>query len=479
MDSKRVLNNSIALLIMDLSSKVVPLVTFPWILRALGPESYGKVGFATAVTGFFGLLASPGFRAFGIRETARAAEPPRTLVQKLMSARILLATVSFVLLVAFTFTLAPQDWMTRLLLLITGTSFLIAAVDVQWLYIGHSSMWRVSSVTVLGQLVYMALILSLVHRATDAWIVPFATSVSAVVSVAILLRRARRDFDIGMPKYVPEEWAKILPICATLGIASMMSLIYDQIDTVMLRYLRTEAEVGLYVASYRLMGISMSFLSVLGLVFFPLFSGTANKDARKDRRYTQWMANSSIALALPIAAGGFLLAEPICRLVMGSRYSGAEHLLRWLMLNLLTASAAVLFGARLVPNNRERKYLASVAAGAVANIGLNLIFIPRYGAIAAVFTTIAAQGIVAAMEYYFTRDLEQANFTRPLTISFIATAVMIGAILLTQHVAQWNVVILIGGGAIVYGLSTLALQALWKQFARPREAVAAAHGGAE
>ena len=164
---------------------------------------------------------------------------------------------------------------------------------------------------------------------------------------------------------------------------------------------------------------------------------------------------------------------------MGSRYSGAEHLLRWLMLNLLTASAAVLFGARLVPNNRERKYLASVAAGAVANIGLNLVFIPRYGAIAAVFTTIAAQGVVAAMEYYFTRDLEQANFTRPLTISFIATAVMIGAILLTQHVAQWNVVILIGGGAIVYGLSTLALQALWKQFARPREAVAAAHGGAE
>jgi O-antigen/teichoic acid export membrane protein len=41
MDSKRVINNSIALLVMDLSGKVVPLVTFPWIVRALGPESYG------------------------------------------------------------------------------------------------------------------------------------------------------------------------------------------------------------------------------------------------------------------------------------------------------------------------------------------------------------------------------------------------------------------------------------------------------
>jgi len=62
MDSKRVINNSIALLVMDLSSKIFPLVTFPWIVRALGPESYGKVGFAAAVAGFFGLLASPGLQ---------------------------------------------------------------------------------------------------------------------------------------------------------------------------------------------------------------------------------------------------------------------------------------------------------------------------------------------------------------------------------------------------------------------------------
>ncbi|HEX6881555.1 MAG TPA: oligosaccharide flippase family protein, partial [Terriglobales bacterium] len=104
MDSKRVINNSIALLAMDLSSKIVPLVTFPWIVRALGPESYGKVGFAAAVTGFFGLLASPGFTAFGVREAARGDEPPRNLVQKLMSARIMLALTSYLLLLIFTFT---------------------------------------------------------------------------------------------------------------------------------------------------------------------------------------------------------------------------------------------------------------------------------------------------------------------------------------------------------------------------------------
>lgn len=476
MNPKRVINNSIALLVMDLSSKVVPLVTFPWIVRTLGPESYGKVGFAAAVCGFFGLLASPGFTAYGVRETARAEEEPRKLVQKLMSARIMLALVSFALLIVFTFTFAPRDWMTRVLLLITGTGFLVTSVDVQWLYIGHSKMWRVSTATILAQFVYMAIILACVRRPRDAWIVPLAVSTSAIFTAFILLNRARADFNIGMPQYMPEEWRKFLPICVTLGIASMMSMIYDQIDTVMLRYLKTEAEVGIYVASYRLMAISMSFLSVLAQVFFPLFSGAARGDARKNQQYVQWMADNTIALALPIAAGGFLLAKPICALVLGSRYAGADHLLRWLMLNLLSASAAVLFSSRLVPNNRERQYLWSVAAGALANIVLNFIFIPRFGAIAAVFTTILAQTTVAVSAFYFTRDLNRASFVRPIAISFVASGVMAGAIIAVGRIASLNVMILIAGGAAIYGLTMLAAQQAWKQFVDSTPAVAGPGG---
>jgi O-antigen/teichoic acid export membrane protein len=476
MDSKRVINNSIALLVMDLSGKVVPLVTFPWIVRALGPESYGKVGFATAVCGFFGLLASPGFTAYGVREAARAEEPPRKLVQKLMSARIMLAATSFALLVVFTFTLAPRDWMTRLLLLITGTSFLVTSVDVQWLYLGHSKMWRVSSATILAQFVYMAIILATVRRPADAWIVPLAVTVSAIFTAFLLLNRARADFNIGLPRYMPEEWGTFLPICVTLGVASMMSMIYDQIDTVMLRYLRSEAEVGLYVASYRLMAISMSFLSVLVQVFYPLFSGSARGDAQKNRQYVQWMANNTIALALPIAIGGFLLAKPICALVMGARYAGAEHLMRWLMLNLLSASAAVLFSSRLVPSNRERQYLWCVAAGALANIVLNFIFIPKYGAIAAVFTTIAAQTTVAAIAYYFTRDLHRAKFVRPIAISLLASVVMAGAIIAVERVANLHVVILVVGGAAIYGTTMFIAQRAWKP---PVDVVTAGSGGQE
>lgn len=478
MDSKRVIHNSIALFAVDIGNKLLPLVTFPWIVRALGPESYGKLGFAVAVTGFFGLLAAPGFVAFGIREAARALEPPRTLAQKLMSARMMLAACSYTLLVVFTFTLAPRDAMVRALLLISGVNFVISAFDVQWLFMGHSKMWRVSYASIVGQVCYAAVILSLVRKPSDTWIVPVATGCSLLVNAAILIYTARQDFNIGLPKFLPNEWARFLPVCAMLGIASMMSMIYDQIDTVMLRYLRSEAEVGVYAASYRLMNISISFLPVLAQVFYPLFSGEAVKNAGNDRRLAQWMADASISLAVPIATGGFLLAGPLSQLALGSRYIGAEALFRWLTLNVISVSLAVLYGSRLVPQGRERQYLLSVATGAAVNIGLNFLYIPKFGAIAAVFTTIAAQCAVALMAYYFGRDLDHADLRRPLAVSVPASAVMAAFILAAQRIGHWNVILLVGLGALIYGLCFLGGQALRRRFftSAPSQAVAAGSG---
>ncbi len=474
MDSKRVINNSIALVAMDLFSKLVPLVTFPYIARTLGPTMYGQVGFAMAVTGFFGLLAAPGFTAFGIRESARGLESPRETASKLMSARIALALFSYALLTLFTFTLAPRDGMQRALILLQGASFLVSTIDLGWLFMGQSRMWRVSLAGMLGQLTYAAVILTMVHSPRDAWFLPVGTCISLLTSASVLLYSARQQFGIGLPHFVPEQWAKFLPVCFILGVASMMSMIYDQLDTVMLRYMRSEAEVGMYTASYRLMSVSLSFMPVIAQVFYPLLSAASVRGSSGERRYMQWMTDASLAFAIPIAAGGFLLAKPIAALVLGAKFAGSDLLLRWLMLNLVSASFAVLGCSGLIPFGRERKYVVAVAAGAATNFILNLIFMPKYGALAAVFTTIAAQTMVACMGFYYTRDLQKPSLKRPLVIVGGAAIAMIATLMLVQRTVQLNVIVQVAIGALVYGGGYLLMQAGWKKFAPPGHTVAAA-----
>ena len=446
----RVINNSAALLALDILSKAMPLVVFPVMVRALGPTAYGKVGFATAVAGFFGLLASPGFTTYAAREAAKDESRVSFLVQHVLGARIAFGVFSYALLVAFALIFAPRDFMTRLLIVLSGLVFLVSSVDVQWVFTARSRMWMVALRGTLGQLIYGGLILLFIRRPSDAWVVPVAGVLSLLAGTLLIWLPARREYHIPWPVISPAVWRSFLPICLIMGFASMMSMIYDQIDTVMLRYMRSENELGLYVASYSMMTISMSFVVILGQVFFPLLSQTTGRDHENEQRYLGWLGQASVGLALPIATGGFILAEPLTRFVLGAQYAGTATLFRWLTLTIIAGSLASYFGSQLIPIARERKYLAAVVAGAVVNVVLNLFLIPRYGALAAAFTTVISQAVVASMNYYFVRDLPRPSLRGALGLSVIASSIMAAALLAAGSVFPLHVVVQVALGAVVY-----------------------------
>jgi O-antigen/teichoic acid export membrane protein len=446
----RIVNNSIALVLLDLLNKAIPLVVFPRVVRALGPAAYGRLGFAGAVAGFFGLLASPGFSTYALREAAKNSARVSFLVKHVLGARIVFASASYTLLAIFTFLFAPRDGQTRLLIMLSGLGFVASSLDMQWIFSARSRMSIIAARSALAQLAYAGLILTLVRGSMDAWIIPLATLLSLGLSTLLIWMPARRQYHIPLPEISPQAWATFLPICLVMGFSSLMSMIYDQIDVVMLKYFRADAELGTYVASYALMTMALSFVPILGQVFIPLLSETAGKGNDAGAKYLRWFGNATIGLALPIAVGGFILAVPLTQFVFGSQYSGSGILFRWLTLTLITGPAASYFGAQLIPNGREKQYFVSVLAGALTNIVLNLFLIPRYGAIAAAFTTALSQGVVALMSYYFAKDLTKPPLLAALAISTPPTCLMAACLVTMRIVFPVHVLALVALGALAY-----------------------------
>jgi len=445
----RIVSNSFALVLLDVLNKAMPLIVFPVVVRVLGPAVYGKLGFAGAVAGFFALLASPGFTTYAVREAARDHAKLPFLVQNVVGARLCFALGSFLLLAVYTLYLAPRDGTTRLLIVLSGLAFGAGSLDIQWIFEARSRMWTIAARGVLSQLFYAGIILAFVRRAGEVWIIPLAAALSMALTTALLWVTARREYGVQAPKISVRTWPLFLPVCMVMGFASLMSMIYDQIDTVMLKYFRSDAEVGLYVASYGLMSAAVSFLPVLGQLFMPLFSETAGKGVEEEKKYLGWALYATVGLAVPIAAGGCILAMPLTQLVLGNQYAGSGLLFRWLMLNILTSPLASYYGARLITHGRERRYLMSVMAGAAINVVLNLVLIPRYGAVAAAITTAVSQVVVAMMNYYFSRDLWKPRLQGPLALSVCATCLMMAGLMIVR--GDLPVVIAVLFGALLYG----------------------------
>jgi O-antigen/teichoic acid export membrane protein len=269
MSPRKIFSNSAALLCLEVVNKAMPLITFPQIARALGPTNFGKIGFVTSLVGFFSLLSSSGFTTYGTREIAQDPDRAGALMARIVGARLTFAGIGYTLLVAFTFTLAPGDHVVRSLILMAGLGLLVSSLDLQWLFAGQSRMWMVAITGIVAQVTAAALTLILIDEPGDAGILALVTALSPSVAVISRLIFARRKISLSVSELLPSAWRDILPVCFTLGLAGLMSLIYSQIDLVLLRYFRSDAEVGLYAASTRIIGLSMSFIFIVGQVFFP------------------------------------------------------------------------------------------------------------------------------------------------------------------------------------------------------------------
>jgi O-antigen/teichoic acid export membrane protein len=463
MSLRKIFSNSAALLCFEIVSKALPLITFPQIARALGPTNYGKIGFVTSLVGFFSLLSSPGFSTYGTREVAQDPGRARALMARIMGARLTFACISYLLLAAFTFTLAPPDPVVRSLILLTGLGLLVSSLDLQWLFAGQSRMWMIAITGIVAQVTAAALILILINEPGDAGILALVTALSPSVAVISRLIFARRNISLSFSELLPSAWRDILPVCFTLGLAGLMSLIYGQIDLVLLRYFRSDTEVGLYAASTRILGLSMSVIFIVGQVFFPLVYKAAKEGAAPEQKFLQWMWDALLAVAVPVSVGGMLLARPLTAFFLGPEYAEAEPLVRWLMPNVLATALAIYFGGRLVPHHRERRYLYCVIAGAGTNVVVNLMLMPRYGAMAAALATILSQIAVAFLASRYTRDLPAPRMVKSAILTLAASVVMVISLIYLQQIRSMHLNYLLVYGALIYGAAYWLISRLWRR----------------
>ncbi len=453
---KEIKKNISILAVGNVVATALPLLTFPIITRVLGPELYGKYGFAMSVAGFVMLLASPGFHVYGVRAVAQGFKDVKLLMARIAGIRILFCCAAIVVLGIYTLAWAPPDPLVRTLILLAALPLITTNIfSLDWLLIGIGQVTIVAASSIACQIVYTALVFSLLSSPEMVWIVPAAAFVSGCLGLLISYYYVWRRFGIAWPSFSLRDFREIVPPCLLVGLASLMLLICDKVDTIMLGYFRPMTEVGLYTATYRLMSMVMSFLPILSTVFFPLIAKqTRSHDSADSKLYLQFL----FLAALPLIAGGMLLAEPLTAFIIGAEYIGAGTVFSFLLPNVLFAGLAGYYsGMRLLALNRNREYLIAVATGALLNVGLNLIAIPLWGGVGAAITTCLSQAAVASVGAWYGRDHRNPRLAGVAMVPFFASGCMIVVLVAVMSlVPDLHVLVLVGLGAIAYaGISML------------------------
>ncbi|MFN8574373.1 MAG: oligosaccharide flippase family protein [Gemmatimonadaceae bacterium] len=424
------------------------------IARRLGPDAFGVIGVASGLLLYLTQVADQGIELVGVPLVARDELRARPVVSATLAYRMLaaLGLAAIVGLIARVVLPAPDG---RVLALYAPT-LVLAAASTRWVLLGLRHPGVVAVARVAGELVALAMVAMLVQLPADLPWVPLAAIAGGLLTAMVMLVGTWRA---GMPVSVSFRWAD----CRELFVRgrpivafTLLGLILFNFDLIFLRFVKGEAAAGEYAAAYTFIAFASNLIVAFAHSVMPSLARSRDAEAGGDGdRLYGGAVTQVVALTLPAAIGGAVVASSLVTLVFGDAFLPGAVALRWLVLSLPFAAIREIAVVAVIASGGERSLVRVNLVTVVCNVALNLILVPTYGLAGAAAATLTTEVIRLALAYR-AAALVGFHFSslRRLVKPIVATIVMGVALYLTGGDSLWRAVL---AGAAAYGVALVAL----------------------
>ena len=370
---------------------VVAFLITTWIVRYLGPIEFGVLAYGLSLILIIDSVATLGLRSIIVRDLVEQPEREPEIIGTAIGLRLLGSVVAGGLVLLF----VAQTEATAKPVAVVGILALglplnaLAAMDLSFQATMRSRLAVLARITALGVASLFRLVMLLMGAPLLAFAAASALELALVGVAFAMVYRAW----VGPLLRLRMRWStarQLLAVSWPLFISAVAATVYFKIDQVMLQHLGEPGDVGIYAAAARLSEIWYFVPFALASSLMPVLVSRRTQDAAAYRRMLRWVFNIVAWFAIALAAGTFLIATPLIGLLYGEPYAESAGILRIHMWAGPFIFMGTVLGRVLVVEDNRFFEVSRHLAGAVLNVGLNLVLIPRLGGTGAALTTVIA-----------------------------------------------------------------------------------------
>lgn len=371
-----------------------------WMARYLGPTQFGLLSFAGSFATLFSAPALLGLESIIVRELVRTSTGREELLGSTFFLRLLSGGISFALAMLTIVIIRPGEPLTRLLVALACSTLIFQAFDVIDLWFQSEVKSRNVVIAKNGAfLCSSALKLGLILAGAPLIAFALANVMELALGALGLVMVYHRDgHSLARWRVRAARARQLLTESLPLVVSGIVFMVYLRVDQVLLGQMAGDGEVGIYAAAVRVAEIWYFIPTAVVSSVFPTIIKARENDEdefyRRLQRLYNLMAFMGYMVAIPLTfCGGFVID-----LLFGPGYAAAGPMLTLLVWAGLFANLTVARNAYLFAMNWSRVLLVAVSLGAITNVLLNLLLIPRYGGMGAVVASLvsywaAAHGI--------------------------------------------------------------------------------------
>ena len=406
--------NFVMNVILTLSSVIFPFISFRYVSGILTPVGTGKVSFASSVISYYWIIACLGVPTYGIRAVAKVRDNKMELsrtVHELFFISMITTVIAYLLL-AVSLAVVPRFQTDKILYVIISLEMILYTLGVEWLYKGLEKYSYITIQSIIFKVLAIILMFMLIHEQKDYKIYAFLTIFAASASYILYFINAHKY--IYMKPLGGYDLARHLRPVLVFFAMSCATTIYTHLDAVMLGFMATDADVGYYNAAVRIKVIMVSVVTSLGAVLLPRASYYIQQGLYDDfKRIGAKALNFVFLIAIPLTVYFIIFAKSGIYFISSEAYAPGIPAMRIIMPTILFIGLTNILGIQmLVPLGKEQYVLYSEIAGAIVDIIVNYLLIPKYKAAGAAFGTLLAEAAVFAVQYYTLRKEVTFAFRR-------------------------------------------------------------------
>ena len=438
--------------IIQLASKIIAtilgLFSIALMTRYLGQSGFGQYTTIITFLSFFAILADFGLTLVTVQLTSQKGTNEEKILNNLFTLRFFTALLFIGIgpLLIFFF---PYGSAIRTGVIIAALSFFFIALN--QIFVGlfqkHLRMDKVSIAEVVGRIFLLAGVFLAFRYDLGLRGIIFATVAGSAVNFLLQFFFSRQIARIKF-EFDWELWKKIMVKSWPLAITITFNLLYLKTDTLILSLVKTQSEVGIYGAAYKVIDVLVTLPFLFSGIILPILT-LAWSEMNKER-FNNTLQRSFEVMAIcafPLVAGTWAVSGRVMGLVAGKDFIAAGPVLNILIIAAGIIFLGTVFAHAIIAVDRQKSIIPAYIFTAITSIIAYLIFIPRYSYFGAAWVTVYSEAVIAFFSFYII--WKYARFAPRMKIFFKAllAAFAMFAVLRVLKEANLFLAILAGAGS--------------------------------
>lgn len=390
-----------------------------YIARYLGPANYGLLSYVTSFVGLFAFLSSFGVDNIVGREIIKDHDKKDEILGTAFYIKII-GSILAIIAVFFVSLYITKDIFTLLLIWLFSLNFIPQAFNIIEIYFQSQVLSKkvVTAQVIANTISTILKILVIILGEGIFWLMIIYVVETSIYSFILLFSFRKFGNHIRKWRFNMNMAKNLLKDSWPLMLAAIAISIYMKIDQVMIKNMIGNEQAGIYAVAVKLSEVWYFIPVLLCASLSPAIMNSfkVSKEFFENRMKKLYFL--MFWLSFVIASVTTVFAYPIVKILFGVPYLGAVTTLQIYVWAGVSVSLGLAVGQYLLVNNFTKISFYKTLLGAIINVLLNIVLIPKMGISGAAIATSISYLISVFGVFMFKKTRKEGFFVLKSIISY-------------------------------------------------------------